>query len=215
MRRNCLSLILLLLLSCTAFSQSIGLKVNPGVTFLNYPYQASASFASGLYWDHPISRTFGFSTGLQWTRLRAVNEQSACFWADSTCPYRVTHRFDMLELPLDLTMLLGQSASERTKVMLVTGYSFGVLLHKDSKSFSPIGAYVNELTALHGLRSQFHFFKLGIELRHLITRNLASALGVQLKYVGIYDQRYGGFAGLNFYLKLGLATRPAPLLRGK
>lgn len=187
---------------------SLGLKVSPGLTFLSNGYDPSPSFSGGVYWDRQLYRALGFSTGLQFTHLTASQVWTTRYQSRQVAVGGQMDRFEILELPMDLSWKLGNRKQSKAEVFVVAGYSLGMLLGSWSTAFGHCD-WVGEdephpIPGIDNHRRDLHFGKLGLEVRHRIGGWLSTAMGLQFKYVSLYNERYGSFNGVNLYLKVGI-----------
>ncbi len=169
-------------------AQTIGLKYSPNITITsNNQYRLGFGFSSGLYYDQRIHKRLGISTGVMITRFRESHPPDACLLCLDCCPYRIDNRFDILEIPLDLTTDFSMNPDSKWKFFLTSGYSFGQIIRNQQFNHYISKQSSQKITTPHGIIPR-HFFKLGFELRHNFSDEINFACGGQYKYTSINEE---------------------------
>lgn len=208
--KKLLFLPLILLGLSTAYGQTLGLKISPNLTVTsNNPSHPGFSFSGGLYYDQHIYKHLGLSTGILFTQFKADRQPISCFDdmdfdVDGLCPTRIDDRFDILEIPINLTLDFSMHPDSKWKFLVTGGYSFGQIINTQTIHYYSDKATKSEITNLTGLIYQLHFFDIGFEVRDNFSDKINFAFGGQYKYTGIYDVAYGGFNNWNIFIKTGL-----------
>ncbi|PSR01158.1 MAG: hypothetical protein BRD50_09115 [Bacteroidetes bacterium SW_11_45_7] len=187
-----------------AFGQRAGIEVSPGLTVPGANVSPGLGFSSGFYYDQPIYKKLGVSTGVLYTRLSATDRSPTCLASpDIPCPEKIQDQFGVIEIPVDVTIDVTMPPNADWEVYLKAGYSFGYIVRQQKVRHFPERKTSREITSLKGLRSHSHFFRIGFEVQRSISEQINISMGGQYKFAGIYQQFYGGFSNYNIFVKLG------------
>ncbi len=114
-------LFLIAIIFSSAHGQSLGLKASPNITVTGTNPQAGFGFSGGVYYDQHIYKRLGLSTGIMFTQFR-VAKSFGCYLCLDCCPDRIEDRFDILEIPLDLTMDFSMHPDSNWEFFMKTGF---------------------------------------------------------------------------------------------
>src|SRR5688572_12785378 len=116
----------LLFFVSASFAQTIGVKAGPNATFIGKGDTAGYGFSGGVFYDQPIYKKLGISTGIYFTRLKAANLGIPNIFMDRS----YDHRFDIVEIPIDLTADLTMQPEKKLRFYMTCGYAFGQIIDK-------------------------------------------------------------------------------------
>lgn len=198
-------LLISLLALRSAFSQSMGVEISPTLTHAALYQSNGLGLSGGMYADFPVYQRLGISTGIQYTQLVAADRWFGCLLdVDSPCPQKINDRFDVVEIPAEITLDAWGDRQSAWRLRLSGGYAYArivaplmVVYYHDSKTIEPN-------TMLHGLVPNLHQARVRAELRHQFRGRMDLALGGHYSYTRIYDQTYGGVENWRIYLKAGV-----------
>ena len=195
----------LFIISAQVYGQIIGIKVSPNLTITDKDGKIGGGVSAGFYYDQKIYKRLGISTGINYTEFRAANRGFGCLaCVGCPCPDRVDNKFSVLEIPLDLRINTTRNISASNwDVWFNIGYSYSRLISKNAIVYDEGKIHKYEIMYLPGLHKTFHIGKIGFEVSKKITTKFVTGFGGMYKYVGIYDQEYGGFHNWNVFIKTG------------
>lgn len=142
--------------------------------FKNFPYNWSAwNLSPGIYYDQPVYRALGLSTGLNYLRFARVEEEGYFYtWSSTKISY------DMLEVPLLLTLDLCPK-THCWNFRALAGYSMGVIVA--AQGFGGANWFENDKKYKISAKrlSSYHFVNAGFEARYRSRGGLTGSIGFQ------------------------------------
>jgi hypothetical protein len=197
-----------LLLACLAGAASgtlharvVGLKVQPSVTVTGTGSAVQPGYTGGICYDQKVYKRLGLSTGIFCTQLRARTGINGYFFYR---PEFAITRFDLLELPLDLTLDLSDQQRQTWKFILTGGYGYGhVIGGRHTEYGRDRSVYEERPVTATGIR-QLHFLRLGFEIKKTFTGRLNVAFGGQFRHAPTHNPDYVEFNDWGLFLKTGL-----------
>ncbi|MBK7036141.1 MAG: hypothetical protein IPI31_04545 [Bacteroidetes bacterium] len=183
-------------------SQTIGLKINPIATTTNFSEEYGWGFGSGIFYDHNIYKRLGFSSGIFFTQLREVYINVFC-WSDleHICPNKVDERYDIIEIPINLSLDFSNAVDSKWKFLAYTGFSYGFVVNKD------IISYYDDYKLFYeenDYNKHLFFFNAGCEIRHTINKKIVLSLGSQYQFIKPELDSYEWMQSCNIYFKAGV-----------
>jgi len=200
--KNYLLVTVLLLAFPGIDAQTLGLKLSPNLTKTIYNTTYGTRLWGGAYYDRPISGNLGFSSGLMFTQLWGVDHDRDYYcWepgARPACPSLSEIRFDVVEIPVDLTLDFAYKSTSRWKFFLTGGYSLGQPIGRKFIDHYRGEDTPNQIYYKFGLTERLHFFRMGFEIRHSFSDKINMAIGGQYRYGGISNRKINTAMGWNY-----------------
>lgn len=202
MKSCMLTLVLVVCVLSGIKSQTIGLKINPIATTTNFNEEYGWGFGSGIFYDINIYKRLGYSSGIFFMQLRDINLGFICIGDfGSNCPNQLDNRFDIIEIPINLTLDFSKAVDSKWKFLAYTGFSYGFVANKyiisyydDYKLFYEENDYNKHL----------FFFNAGCEIRHTINKKIVLSLGSQYQFTKPDRDSYEWMESCNIYFKAGV-----------
>lgn len=197
--------VFLFLISAQVYSQIVGIRLSPSLTLTDKDGGIGGGLSTGFFYDQKIYKRIGLSTGINYTEFRAAKMPYFCFACGGCpCPERVDNKFGVLEIPIDLRINTNRNINaSKWGLWFNFGYSYGRLISKNAIIYDEGKVSKYDITYLHGLHKSLHIAKIGFEVSREIASKFSIDFGGMYKYVGIYDEVYGGFSNWNLFIKTG------------
>lgn len=202
MKSFLLALVLFVCILSEIKSQTLGLKINPNETKTNYSDKIGWGLGIGVFYDHNIYKRLGFSSGIFFTQFKEIDLGSICFDdLESNCPYQVDTRYDIIEIPLNLTLNFSNAVDSKWKFLISSGYSYGFVVNNYRINF-----YENYkiLYEENEYNKHLHFFNAGCEIRYTLNKKINLSLGSQYQYTKPDPEYYGWMESCNIYFNTGV-----------
>ncbi len=183
-------------------SQTIGLKINPNATKTNFNTEYGWGFGTGIFYDIKIYKRLGYSSGIFFMQLRELDLGYICIDDfGNNCPNQLDTRFDIIEIPINLTFDFSKAVDSKWKFLPYTGFSYGYAFNKYWISYYDSYKLFYEE---NDYNKHLFFFNAGCEIRHAINKKIVLSIGSQYQFTKPDPDSYGWMESCNIYFKAGV-----------
>ncbi len=204
MKRKILTAIAVVTMACEAIGQvaqhraiEYGINYNPTITFSQKQERPPAyNSAIGVFAKYALYKRVGIGAGIEY-QSQNVNTTT---WVNCDpleqyffCQIPGKDEFDVIRLPIWLSLNLNYNPDSKIKVELIGGYAFGKLQNANEKE---------EAYGLLDLTDKIHFAFTGIEFKKKVCEKFNMTFGTHIEFTNIYDMRYGEIQNLKFVLRI-------------